>query len=211
MADVKIFTSRKCGWAIRNYAALLEKGVEFDTVSAVNDDGNKTDEFVAATPFLQTPVLVHGNTQVFESTLINLYVDDRFEQPPLLPASSTDRIEAHKWIHYADTQLIPQLSVIARAADAAIRTTAIKRWNSDLDWFASNPLSEAGEGPYFFGDLFSLLDIAFYTVFSTVRSLESILEESLVLAHPALKKWEVNVMQRPSIRQAAQIQEQLTF
>jgi hypothetical protein len=43
----------------------LEKRIEFDAVPAVDGSGNKIDEFIAATPFRMTPVLMHGETCVF--------------------------------------------------------------------------------------------------------------------------------------------------
>ena len=167
MADVKIFTSRNCGWAVRNYASLLEKGVEFDTVCARDAAGDRTAEFIEATPFLKTPVLIHGDTSVFESTLINLYIDDCFPQPPLLPDKPSDRIEAHKWIHFAEARLMRELSDVANAACPDARRSAVAQLGATLDWFAENVLGEEWPGPYFFGEQFSLVDIAFSTVFRT--------------------------------------------
>ena len=211
MADVKIFTSRTCGWAVRNYASLLEKGVEFDTVCSRDSAGNKTAEFVAATPFQKTPVLVHGNTSIFESTLINLYIDDRFPDPPLLPDNPADRIEAHKWTHYAETRPMLALSAIAKAACCESRRVAMEGLDSDLDWFATEVLQEHWVGPYFFGDQFSLVDIAWFTVFRTLRQLVEQLQMPLVDLHPSLILWEHNVRMRPSIQRAMDIQEQMAF
>ncbi len=211
MASVKIFTSRSCGWAVRNYVSLLEKGVEFDTVCARDEDGNRTAEFVAATPFLKTPVLVHGDTSVFESTLINLYIDDCFPQPPLLPDNPSDRIEAHKWIHFAEVGLMQELSAVATAACPQERDTAIGELGTSLDWFAAKVLREEWVGPYFFGEQFSLVDIAFSTVFRTLRQIEVQLSKPLVELAPSLIEWERSILARPSIQRAADIQEHIAF
>ena len=77
MAEVTIYTSRTCGWAVRNYAALVEKGIEFDTVPAKGDDGEKLTAFLALTPYGKTPVLTYEGTAVFESSLINEFINDQ--------------------------------------------------------------------------------------------------------------------------------------
>jgi glutathione S-transferase len=211
VADVRIFTSRTCGWAVRNYASLLEKGVKFDTVPAVDGNGVKTNEFLAITPFRMTPVLVHGETCVFESTLINEYIDDRFPDPPLLPADPVGRIEAHKWIHFAESRLLSTLAKIAKSADSQARRAAIDEFDADIRWFDGNVLGKDWHGPYLLGDLFSLADIAFFTVFETVRQLEESLEMTIAEYQPSIEMWQRNIAGRPSIQQAVQIQERISF
>ena len=211
MDSVKIFTSRTCGWAVRNYAALLEKGIEFDTVRARDAAGNRTAEFAEKTPFLKTPVLVHGDTSVFESTLINLYIDDRFPDPPLLPDDPSERIEAHKWMHFAETRLMRKLSDVATATSPETRRTAVEQLTKDLGWFADKVLGGEYEGPYYFGEQFSLIDIVFSTVFRTLRQIETGLAMRFLELHPSLIRWEQNILARPSIQKAVDIQEHIDF
>ncbi len=211
MADVKIFTSKTCGWAVRNYASLLEKGVEFDTVCPHDARGNKTAEFSAVTPFRKTPVLIHGKTSVFESTLINVYIDDRFPDPPLLPDNPADRIEAHKWIHFAEAGLMTTLSAIASAGELCERRARIQELADDLHWFVDHAMGNDWVGPYFFGDVFSLTDIAFFTVFRTLRQIEEELQTTIAALPPSIASWERNIMARPSLRQAVDIQEDMPF
>lgn len=211
MTNIRIFTSRSCGWAVRNYASLLEKGIKFDTVPAVDGSGNKIDEFIAATPFRMTPVLVHGETCVFESTIINQYINDRFPDPPLLPADPAGRIEAYKWIHFGESRLLSALAEIARLANSNAQRAAIDEFNADMRWFDTHVLRDDWHGPYLFGDLFSLADIAFYTVFETVRQLEDTLETTIAEFQPSVEMWQHNIAERPSIQQAVQIQERISF
>jgi glutathione S-transferase len=211
VADIRIFTSRSCGWAIRNYASLLEKGIAFDTVPAVNGNGNKTDEFIAATPFLLTPVLAHGETRVFESTVINEYVNDRFPDPPLLPPDPAGRVEARKWIHFSESRLLSTLTKIARTEDSLTQRSAIDSFNADMNWLAENVLGDDWHGPYLFGELFSLTDIAFSTVFETVRSMENSLDISIAEYRLSIEVWQRNIAERPSIQQAIQIREQISY
>lgn len=211
MAEVKIFTSSSCGWATRNYASLFEKGIEFDTVPAVDGHGLKTDEFLAATPFGMTPVLVHGETCVFESTLINEFINDAFEDPPLLPANPAGRVEARKWIHFGESRLLSTLTKIARSDDSLTQQSDIDSFNADMNWLDSNVLGDDWHGPYLFGELFSLTDIAFFTVFETVREMETSLGKKFATFPPRIQEWLRNIAGRSSIKQAVQTQQQIPF
>ncbi len=211
MARVKIFTSNGCGWAVRNYAALLEKGIAFKTVPAVDRHGTKTDEFLAATPYGMTPVLVDDDTCVFESTLINEYIDDEYPLPPLLPAEPVDRVAARKWIHFCESRLFPALTRISRADCLSKRQVAIDGLKADIDWFDENALRHDWRGPYFFGDLFSLLDIAFFTVFDTMQQLEGELGVVFAKLPASVETWQNNIIERPSIQEANRLRKQIPF
>lgn len=211
MAEVKIYTSRNCGWAVRNYASLLEKGIEFDTIPAADGSGIKTNEFLSTTPIRMTPVLVHGETCVFESVLINEYINDEFPNPPLLPADPAGRIEARKWIHFGESRLLNTLTMIGRLADSQAQRTAIGDFNADISWLDANVLRNDWHGPYLFGELFSLTDIAFFTVFETLRQVEDTLGTKIAASRPSIEMWQRNIAERPSIQQAVQIRKRLSF
>lgn len=211
VASVTIFTSRKCGWAVRNYAALIEKDVEFEAVPATDSEGGKLDEFLALTPYGKTPVLRNGDTAVFESTLINEYIDEQFPMPALMPADAARRCEARKWIHYCENRLLPLLTTIARSRDDDSKDRAADRVGEDLEWFERNVLRANWQGPYFFGDQFSLVDLNFFTLFRTIDNLKRHIDLELSLPDAALRVWTENVLARRSLQHAQAIQEGLTF
>ena len=102
MSRPEIFTSEHCGWAQRNYAALLEKGEAFSLVPSKGPDGEKTAEFLSLTPLGLTPVLRNGTYVVWDSTLINLYIDARFDDRPLMPSDSDHAVMALCQIQFCD-------------------------------------------------------------------------------------------------------------
>jgi len=211
MADVTIYTSRTCGWAVRNYAALIEKGIQFDTVPARDSDGVKLDKFLTLSPYGKTPVLSFGDTAVFESRLINEFIDEQFSSPSLMPSDPAGRCEARKWIHFCENRLLPTLTEIARANDANTRARAIESFSEDINWLSENVLSRRWKGPYFFGDRFSLVDLVFFTLFRTARDIEITLNIKLPMTDPSIRAWSESVLSRPSLQQAVQIQEDLEF
>ena len=211
MAEVMIYTCRYCGWAVRNYAALIEKGVSFDTVPAKDDNGSKLGTFLSLTPYGKTPVLSHAGTAVFESHLINEYIDEQFPDPPLLPDDPGSRSESRKWTHYCENSLLPALTRIAKAPDDEVRELAIAEFVSRMNWFARRVMTSNWHGPYFFGEKFSLLDLVFSTLFQTTREIEQALTIPLPLPNEAMRRWAENVLARPSLRSAKAIREKLEF
>ena len=210
MSDIRIYTGRGCGWAVRNYAALREKGVEFTAIPAVDGDGNKLPEFLAATPYGKTPVLVEGETTVFESTIINEYIDERYPQPPLMPDDPRERAAGRKWGHYCDNSLLPQLTVIARSKPAD-REAAVAALERPLDRLEATLLAVRSAGPYFFGDRFSLLDIAFHTFFTTLDAVRRQAASEHAVLPPMLHGWREAVRDRESIRYAETFRDTLAF
>jgi glutathione S-transferase len=210
MSDIRIYTGRGCGWAVRNYAALREKRVDFTAIPAVDASGNKLPEFLATTPYGKTPVLVDETTTVFESNIINEYIDERFPHPPLLPDDPQDRAAARKWIHYCDNSLLPQLTVIARS-ETAERESAVARLEKQLDWFESTVLATRNPEPYFFGDRFSLLEIAFHTFYTSLDAVRAHAGNDTAALPPRMHAWAEAIRQRESVRYAETFREELGF
>nr|QQZ49826.1 glutathione S-transferase family protein [Phenylobacterium glaciei] len=72
--------------------ALREKGQPFQAVSPGGlGAGGAQGDFLAANPRAEVPALVDGETAIFDSTIILEYIEDRWPNPALLPASPAER------------------------------------------------------------------------------------------------------------------------
>ena len=81
--------------------ALLEKGVDF--VATLPDFFGGDATFAAANPRLEVPALIDGDVRVFDSTIILEYLEDRWPQPPLLPAGAAERARVRMLEEMCDT------------------------------------------------------------------------------------------------------------
>jgi glutathione S-transferase/RNA polymerase-associated protein len=81
--------------------ALLEKGVPFEAV--LPDFFGADERFVAASPRLEVPALLDGDTAVFDSTIILEYIEDRWPRPALLPAAPAERARVRMIEEVCDT------------------------------------------------------------------------------------------------------------
>jgi len=87
---------------------LYEKGLPFDcrfvNPYAGPEDPN-WDAFVRASPRREVPVLVDGDVRVFDSTIIADYIEERWPEPPTLPAAPAERARVRMLEELCDTEL----------------------------------------------------------------------------------------------------------
>src|SRR2546425_12877279 len=86
--------------------ALAEKGVAFEC-RLPDFMGGRDDAFAPATPRLEVPALVDGDTRVFDSTIILEYIEDRWPTPPLLPVAPAERARVRMLEELCDTYVEP--------------------------------------------------------------------------------------------------------
>jgi glutathione S-transferase len=85
--------------------ARREKSVPFDVELPESQGTGRTDgPFGLDNPRTQVPVLVDGQTRIFDSTIILEYIEERWPDPPLLPRSPEARAAARMTEDVCDTQ-----------------------------------------------------------------------------------------------------------
>ena len=88
--------------------ALLEKGLEFESVVIdLTKKEQKDPEYLKIHPFGQVPALDDEGVIVYDSTVINEYLEDEYPHPPLLPTDSEQRARARLMEDYRDNRLNP--------------------------------------------------------------------------------------------------------
>ena len=93
---LQLYTFRLCPFAHRVRLALAEKGVVPEAIEV--DLKNRLAGFARISPLGRVPLLVHGKTNLWESAVINEYIEEIFPDPPLMAASLSDRALARVWI-----------------------------------------------------------------------------------------------------------------
>ncbi|HVK80544.1 MAG TPA: glutathione S-transferase family protein, partial [Verrucomicrobiae bacterium] len=192
MADeVLIYSSATCGWAVRNYAALYEKGVPFKVLDTKNSADARA-EFLRDFPYALTPGLRHGQTLVWESLLINEYIETAFPNPPLLPATHRARARARQWLHHCDAELFPALYKALRAPDQ------VPELQRKLDQLAGPSLFVGAPSPFWNGAQIGLVDLAYHVLFKSLRVAGL---ETIVLPE-WMKAWSETIAAAPSVVRA---------
>ena len=194
MTRFKLISFKLCPYVQRAAIVLAEKGVPFERIDI--DLADKPDWFLKLSPLGKVPVLVveqDGREQVlFESAVIAEYLDETLP-PSLHPADPLDKARHRAWIEFASALLADFYGLYT--GDAA--TFADKR--QAIDAKLDRLERVLGDGPYFAGDGFSLVDAAFAPALRYFATFEQMLGEDLLAGRPKLGGWREALMQRPSV------------
>src|SRR5215208_2298415 len=89
---------------------LHEKGIDFEVHEV--DLANKSEEFLRASPTGKVPVVVVDGDSIYESNVVNQYLDEVTpDGPKLMPEDPKKRAHARIWMAFADTDFFPAVFV----------------------------------------------------------------------------------------------------
>ena len=183
-----------CPYVQRAAIVLSEKRVPFTRRDV--DLANKPAWFRAVSPLGKTPVLLVGDTPIFESAVICEYLDDT--QPPRLhPADALQRARHRAWMEFGSAVL----NSIAAFYGARDEASLLARRDELVQRFAvlDNALDA---GPWFDGARFSIVDAVFGPVFRYFDTFERIGDFGFFAAAPKVRAWRDRLAQRESVRAA---------
>ena len=164
MADMELFSKAYSPYAQRTRMALIEKGLSFRLTEI--DTNDKPAWFKEVSPYGKVPVLRHGDALVYESRIVNEYLDEAFPTPPLLPRTPAARAQARIWIDYCDSQLVPTMSpwfAARRDPEKQIKNCEVLRQR--FLFIEEQGLGKMSNGPYWLGAEVGLVDLQFMPMF----------------------------------------------
>mgnify|MGYP003636689057 CR=1 FL=1 len=116
--------------------ALDEKGIAYET--RIPDGigvGGVPDTFAEASPRLEVPALIDGDTCLFDSTIILEYIEDKWPEPALLPEGPVERAKQRASVASAQEAAQAVLAGMEQVA-GAVEAGLFKREYRDhrLEW-----------------------------------------------------------------------------
>jgi glutathione S-transferase len=201
MSEVELYSVQACPFAQRTRMVLAEKAIEFEMheIDLSNRPANWTD----ISPTGKVPVLRHKGETLYESAIINQYLDETFPAHPLMPATPAGRARARIWMDFCDSKFLPAMNALmwksgdekARAANSAKATAVIHE-------IEQRGLADNGEGPYWFGAEASLVDFQFLPFFERLPVYEELGEFARPTDTPRLNAWLAAMSARESVSPA---------
>ena len=92
---------------------LAEKGLDYQSeIVNVMKGETRTPKFLAMNPFGKVPVLVDGDLVVYESNIINEYLEEKYPNPRLMPREPAARAAARQLIHWANQHIHANLGPV---------------------------------------------------------------------------------------------------
>jgi len=164
---IKLYEHPLSPFAQKVKIAMYEKGVPFEAAIPNILGGGAEEDFSAASPRLEVPSLVDGDTTVFDSTIILEYLEDKWPQPPLLPATPPERArvrmleELEDTYHEAINWAIAEIRVFGRAR-GALAEQLLARAGEQIAGMYKRLERELGSRPFFTGERFGWGDLSVY-------------------------------------------------
>jgi glutathione S-transferase len=187
MAPLTLYDAARCPFCARTRITLAEKGIEYETVEI--DLADRPAWIYEKNPKGRVPVLeipVDGGTWPLpESAVIGEYLEDRFPDPPLLPADGEERASARLLVHRFDDFSKPYYAL--RRGETGARD----RFNEELA-VLDRLLESTG---WLSGQAFGLADIAYLPWVLRARDLLDVSLTDL----PRLSDWVQRACGRPSV------------
>ena len=196
--DIKLYSAKGCPFARRTRLVLHEKGAGFEAREV--DLMNKSKEFLEASPTGRVPVIVVDGDTLYESNVVNQYLDEIYEEPSLMPEDPKARAYARIWMNRADEDFYPQVFVSSMGRERGFPEERILEAEEKLKATLSR-LEDRLEGSEYLADGFSLADIAHAGNFVRLRELEEGGTVSLA-DYPNVAAWMERIEARESFRAA---------
>ena len=182
-----------CPYVQRAVIALRERGVPFERRDV--DLAHKPGWFLSVSPLGKTPVLLVGDTAIFESAVILEYLEET-QARPLHPANALARAEHRAWIEFGSAIL----SDIAGLYNAPDQTTFAAKVAALHAKFVR--VEERLGGPWFDGEKFTLVDTVFGPVLRYFDAFDRIGDFGILAGWPKLAAWRRALALRPSVKGA---------
>src|SRR3954469_20834226 len=150
---MNLYSGTTCPFSQRCRIVLYEKGMDFQIIDV--DMYNKPEDIAVMNPYNRLPVLVERDLILYESNIINEYIDERFPHPQLMPADPVMRARARLFLYNFEEQLFDHIADIEstnpKVAEKA-RITIRDNLTQIVPLFSKQQ--------YILGDEFSMLDVA---------------------------------------------------
>ena len=167
---------------------LLEKGAAFRTVQI--ERSKKQDSKRLLSPYVRVPVLWHDGRPVYESSIINEYLEEIVSTPALLPRDAGRKALARFWIDFCNTRFMPAYFNLLKERNPERRAPLKADLMGHLEFIETRALVNVSETePYWMGQDVTLVDYAFYPFFERFASVETYRDIIIPADHQRLRGW----------------------
>lgn len=175
-----LYDADRCPYCVRVRIVLAEKGLAWETVAVDLDD--RPAWIYDKNPLGRVPVLEEDGLVLPESVVIMEYLDERYPEPPLLPADAAERALARLLVERFGRFADPYYRL--RRGDESARTELEARL-AELDEVLERQ-------PYLTGRAYGLADVAYLP--HVVRAAFD--------SFPSLADWVERLRARPAVAAA---------
>ena len=152
-----LYSGTTCPYSHRCRFVLFEKGMDFEIRDV--DLFAKPEDIALMNPYNEVPILVERDLILYESHIINEYIDERFPHPQLMPGDPVARARVRLFLFNFEKELFAHVNML--------ESRGIKATDKQLEKARSqirDRLTQLApiflKNKYMLGDDFSMLDVA---------------------------------------------------
>jgi len=154
-----LYSGTNCPFSQRCRLVLFEKGMDFEIRDV--DLFNKPEDISVMNPYGQVPILVERDLILYESNIINEYIDERFPHPQLMPPDPVARARARLFLFNFEKELFVHVSSIEQEkASGKPSEKVLEKARSAIRDRLTQLAPIFVKNKYMLGDEFSMLDVA---------------------------------------------------
>jgi glutathione S-transferase len=169
-AQLELFSAKNCPYAHRTRLTLAEKGVDYQLTEI--DLRNKPKRFLEISFYGKVPAILHGEVEIYESAVINEYLDEVFPEPRLRPRDPGRKAVMRMWVDFLNNHFLGDHYRLIGAQDAE-KAAELTAKQEDRFRIMEKALARFGQdGPYWLGADLTLLDFAYYPFFERLPAWE---------------------------------------
>ena len=133
-------------------------------------------------------MLVDGDGVIYESAILNEYLEEKFPQVRLMPSDPLRRSKARIWIDFMNTRLHPAASDLQHDRNLDKAGEKMAQHLQTLD-------KEMAGKTFLVGDEYSLADITFIPFYTRRERYGVVIDGT----YPNLKRWGEALIARPQV------------
>jgi len=191
---LELISFKLCPFVQRAVIVLKHKNIDFDiTYIDLND---QPDWFKAISPLGQVPVLKVGDEVLFESAVIQEYVDE-VTPPSMQPADPLVKAKNRAWINFGSDIIFAMHGlVMAKDEEAANEKMAV------ITQKLSQLEAQHSGGDYFNGSEFNMIDAAFAPMLMRLCFIKTLTGVDLLGDCPKMQNWTEVLLEMPAVQQS---------
>lgn len=191
---LELISFKLCPFVQRAVIVLKNKNIDFDITYI--DLGNPPEWFKEISPLGQVPVLRVGDEVLFESSVIQEYVDE-VTPPSLHPSDPLVKAKNRAWVAFGGS-----LNEILYKMTRAENDEAFKGLQQDMHNKLAR-LEDAHSGhKYFNNDDFCLIDAAFAPLFMRLNIISNTCNVTFMDGLPKMQAWATELLDRPCVKES---------
>lgn len=150
---------------------------------------NKSKELLERNPYGKVPVLEDDGAVIYESAIIDEYLEDKYPAMPLMPSNLGERARARIWVDYCNTRLQRAGGFVAHDYKVEQSKAEIVEYLKELDAHM--------RGREYIAGGYSLADITFIPFFTRLDRYRATIGDDL----PNVQAWMKRLLERPAVKE----------